>query len=96
LSRTSSDLAPDRLQVLASRAGHAWAEACTRALHSQRRAIAGAWPGTLSEARGRVLAALTDHERSAISLEDLRALARTANHAARAMWRAVAIPDEEA
>jgi len=91
----SPDLAPDRLQLLASRTGHAWAEACAQALSSQRRAIAGAWPGTLTEARGRVLVALADHDRSAISLEELRALARTAYHAARTRWRAVALPDEE-
>jgi hypothetical protein len=81
--------------VLASRAGHVWAEAWARALHSQGRAITGAWPGTLTEARGRVLVALTDRERSAISLDELRALARATNHAARALWRTVAVPDQE-
>ncbi len=88
-------LATDRLQDLASRAGHAWAKACTRALETQRRAIAGAWPGTLTEARAHVLAALAHDDHREVSLEELRALARTANHAARDAWRAIAVPDEE-
>ncbi|HTJ47194.1 MAG TPA: hypothetical protein VL463_34070 [Kofleriaceae bacterium] len=61
----------------------------------QHRAIAGAWPGTLTEARARVLAALALDDRGALSVDDLRLLARTANQAARDAWRAVAVPDEE-
>jgi hypothetical protein len=96
LSRSSSESSLDRLQSLASRAGLAWADACARALQSQRRAVVGAWPGTLTEARGHVLAALAVDDQGAVSLEILRALARTANRAARDAWRAVAVPDEEA
>ena len=96
LSRTTSEPPLDRLQSIASRAGLAWADACARALQSQKRPIVGAWPGTLTEARGRVLAALATGDHGAISLEMLSALARTANRAARDAWRSVAVPDEEA
>lgn len=85
----------DRLQGLASAAGNAWAAAYARALQSERRAIVGAWPGTLTEARARVLAVLSHDGVAVASLEDLRSLARTANHAARDAWRAIAVLDEE-
>jgi hypothetical protein len=55
----------------------------------------GAWPGTLTEARGHVLAALALDDHGEVSIEILRALAQTANRAARDAWRSVAIPDEE-
>jgi hypothetical protein len=42
-----------------------------------------------------VLAALARCDHGAVSVEDLRALARAANRAARDAWRAVAVPDEE-
>jgi hypothetical protein len=49
----------------------------------------------LTEARARVLAALAPYDHSAVSIEDLRGLARAANKAARDAWRAIAVPDEE-
>jgi hypothetical protein len=94
LSQQNS-FATDRLLGLASRAGHAWAAAYTRALEVQRRPIAGAWPGTLTEARARLLAALAHQDLAALSVDELRELARTANHAARDAWRAMAVRDEE-
>jgi hypothetical protein len=95
LSRSPAELALEPLQILASRAGQAWADERTRELQVQRRAIVGAWPGTMTEATSVVLVALAGGDHGSISPEDLRALARTANRAARDAWRAVAIADEE-
>jgi hypothetical protein len=94
LSRCYHDIPTARLEAIAFRAGEDWAQACTSDLRRQHRAITGAWPGTLTEARAHVLVALAGGA-DAISLEDLRALSRTAYHAARAAWRLVAEPDEE-
>jgi hypothetical protein len=94
LSRCSHDANVADLEALASRAGEDWASTCAAELRRQRRAIAGAWPGTLTEARAHVLTALAGGTR-AISIEDLRALSHTAYSAARAAWRQVAERDEE-
>jgi hypothetical protein len=64
-------------------------------LRRERRLVAGGWPGTMTEARAQVLVALGSHHRGAVSVEDLRALSRTAYRAARATWQVVAEPDPE-
>lgn len=84
--------APD-LETLAASAGTAWAEAFAGELRRQHRAVTGAWPGTVSEARGHVLAALGNA--NPVPLEHLRALSRTAYRAARTAWLSVAEPDPE-
>lgn len=92
LSRSPAHV--DDFEALASQAGQDWASAFAGELRRQRRAITGAWPGTMTEARSHVLLALAGAG-GAISIEDLRALSRTAYHAARQAWRLVALPDEE-
>jgi hypothetical protein len=84
------------LESLAIQAGEAWANACAEDLRAQRRPIVGGWPGTLSEARVRVLALVTANGlSSALPIDRLRALSRTAYGAARASWLAVSGRDEE-
>jgi hypothetical protein len=95
LSQNPTELTGDHLQTIASRAGAAWADERTRELRSQTRAIAGAWPGTLTEAIRLVTLALASADHAPISSEQLRELARTANRTARDAWRAVAVADEE-
>lgn len=80
--------------MLASRAGEAWVVARADELRAQQRAIAGAWPGTLTEARARVVVALAGGA-AALTSDRLRDLSRTAYRTAQAAWRAIAIPDEE-
>jgi hypothetical protein len=77
---------------LAVSAGEAWASAFADDLRSRRRAVAGGWPGTMTEARARVLATVTARG-VAVSVEQLRELARTAYDAARAAWLAVSERD---
>jgi hypothetical protein len=83
--------APDALADRASQIGEAWARDYVRELREQDRAPAGAWPGTMREARMRV------RSRLAIVLERdrLDELARVANYAARRGWREVCEPDLE-
>ena len=61
--------------------GAAWAHEVVRTLRDDERAIIGAWPGTISEAKMRVLAHL-----NTMDLELLAALARVATEAARREW----------
>jgi hypothetical protein len=82
------------LEALATRAGEHWASACADDLRRQGRAVNGAWPGTLTEARAHMVAALAGGV-GTVSIDELRALSRTAYGAARAAWRLVADPDEE-
>jgi hypothetical protein len=94
-SRThATQVTPDDLEAIATRAGRDWADAFTGELRRQHRAIAGAWPGTMTEARAHVLTALAAGAR-AISIEEVRALSRTAYRAARLVWSTVAQPDQE-
>jgi len=71
--------------------GEAWVHEYVRDLKTQHRAPVGAWPGTMSEARRRVVTHL------AVGLDPprLNALARVANLAARRGWREVCEPDPE-
>jgi hypothetical protein len=81
------------LKETALGAGTQWAECCRAELKKQGRAIAGGWPGTLSEARARVTFAwLTGHRRHrpAITHDELSWLARTAYEQAKRDWLASA------
>jgi hypothetical protein len=81
--------------MLAARAtaiGEAWAHETVRVLREQERGIIGAWPGTMREARRRVLAGVTGQQIEASRLDEL---ARVANTAARRGWQEVAEPDPE-
>lgn len=72
--------------------GEAWAHELVRALRNDEREILGAWPGTISEAKLRVLV----HLNHLLDLEVLADLARVATVAARREWLNVAERDPEA
>jgi hypothetical protein len=86
-----TSLSRDPLAARAAQIGEAWAHEYVRALRGQERAPIGAWPGTMREARMRVVSRL------AIVLDPKRLdeLARVANLAARRGWRDVCEPDPE-
>ena len=86
----AGDPTPD-LVPIATAVGEAWADELVQRLHENDREIIGAWPGTLSEARMRVLARL--HVR--IGLDILDNLARVAAVAARREWQQLTKPDPE-
>ena len=71
--------------------GEAWAREVVHGLQSDDRDAVGAWPGTMREARMRVLASLGPR----LDEQRLDQLARIANLAARRGWHGVALPDEE-
>jgi hypothetical protein len=79
------------LKPIAMAIGEAWAHEMVRALRHDERDIVGAWPGTISEAKMRVLAHL-----NTLDLEVLADLARVAIGAARREWLIVAERDPEA
>ena len=83
--------AADFLAERASQIGEAWAEEYVRDLQAVARAPVGSWPGTMSEARGRVLAQLA----VVLAPERLQELAHIAIDAARRGWRKVCEPDLE-
>ena len=76
--------------ALAHAIGESWAQTYVRALQLQERDIVGAWPGTLREARRKVLARLPK-----LGPDQLDQLARLANLAARRGWETVSEPDLE-
>jgi hypothetical protein len=82
---------PDYLAERASQIGAAWAEEYLRELHAHERAPVGAWPGTMSEARRRVVTQLA----VVLASDRLQELARVANLAARRGWQKVCEPDLE-
>jgi hypothetical protein len=81
----------DFLAVRASQIGEAWAKEYLRDLQAHERAPVGAWPGTMSEARRRVVTQLA----IALAPERLHELARVANLAARRGWQDACEPDLE-
>jgi hypothetical protein len=81
----------DFLAERASQIGAAWAEEYVRDLQAHARAPVGAWPGTMSEARRRVVTQLA----IVLAPERLQELARVANLAARRGWQMVSEPDPE-
>jgi hypothetical protein len=81
----------DPLAERASQIGEAWALEYVRTLTEQSRAPVGAWPGTMSEARTRVVLRLA----VALDPKRLDELARVANLAARRGWQEVCQPDPE-
>jgi hypothetical protein len=52
------------LEQRSIRVGMSWAASCRRDLLAARRAVAGGWPGTLSEARARVFELIPADERA--------------------------------
>lgn len=71
--------------------GSAWAHEMARTLRDDEREIVGAWPGTISEARMRVLAEL--HHLPDLGV--LADLARVATEAAKGEWLKLAARDQE-
>ena len=89
----ADEAAPPRdfLAERASQIGDAWAEEYLRELQAHARAPVGAWPGTMSEARSRVVSRLA----IVLAPERLQELARVANLAARRGWQRFSEPDHE-
>lgn len=81
---------PDRLAI-AIAVGKAWASELVRALHLEERDVIGPWPGTLGEARMRVLHAM----RTKLGTEELLELAKVVTVEARRGWLGVATRDPE-
>jgi len=79
------------LEGIATAIGAAWAHEMVHALRSQEREVIGAWPGTISEAKMRVLV----HLNHLLDLDVLADLARVATVAARREWLSVAERDPE-
>lgn len=79
------------LKPIAMAIGEAWAREVVRTLRDDEREIVGAWPGTITEAKKRVLAQLA----RTLDLEVLADLARVTTEAARREWLRVAESDPE-
>jgi hypothetical protein len=90
----AADVAADiavEFSPIATAVGEAWADELVRGLRADRREVIGAWPGTMREARMRVLARL----RLKLEAPVLDELARVATLAARREWQQVTQPDPE-
>jgi hypothetical protein len=79
------------LTPIATAVGEAWAAELVRTLRATKREILGAWPGTMREARMRLLARVRRH----LDLTQLDDLARLVTVAARREWHQVSQPDPE-
>ncbi|HEY5928544.1 MAG TPA: hypothetical protein VIV11_42950 [Kofleriaceae bacterium] len=86
MSDTTTDFVP-----IATAIGEAWAAELVHSFRASERAIVGAWPGTIREARMRVIARL----QRVVDLALLDDLARVATTAARRQWQQVSQPDPE-
>ena len=75
--------------------GACWMEWWHEQLRGERRAVAGAWPGTISEARRRVLseAQIEPELQLPLTPDELESTSRAANLHAKTLWRARAIPE---
>jgi len=90
--------APTALERAVDAAGQAWALDWSNTLSGEGRSVSGGWPGTLSEARGRVALCVARRVGPArrVSAEELESLARRAYAAARKAWLARAdLADED-
>lgn len=86
-----ADMSAADLQPMAIAIGEAWASELMQTLSSEDREVIGPWPGTMSEARMRILAAI----RMKLDTQHLDQLARIANLAARRGWQEVTQADPE-
>lgn len=91
MNLTLAELVPSVSTAL----GEAWVRDVADALRAQTRSIVGAWPGTLREARSRVIVGLPAAHRSTFDAAALDALSRAVYGAARRCWDAIAEPDPE-
>ena len=75
--------------------GEAWANEVANTLREQMRSLVGGWPGTMREARTRLLFGLRAARPSTFDSEELTALTRAVYEAARRCWDQIAAPDPE-
>jgi hypothetical protein len=75
--------------------GEAWANEVANTLREQMRSLVGGWPGTMREARTRLLFGLRAARPSTFDSEELTALTRAVYEAARRSWDQIAAPDPE-
>jgi hypothetical protein len=75
--------------------GEAWARDVANSLRAQTRGVIGGWPGTMSEARLRVIVGLPPTRRNGIDSAALEAMSRAVYDAARRCWDAISEPDPE-
>lgn len=81
--------------AVSSALGEAWANDVANALRAQTRGVVGAWPGTLREARSRVLLGLAAARQPRVDSAALDALSRAVYEAARRCWDEISEPDLE-
>lgn len=84
-------VADAELRPIATAVGEAWAAELVQTLRADEREVVGAWPGTMREARMRVLARL----QRLVDLVLLDELARLVTIAARREWQQISQPDPE-
>jgi len=82
---------PPEMATRAATLGQVWCQEYVRELKSQARDIVGGWPGTLREARRRVLAQMPRN----LDPGHLEELARITNLSARRDWESQSEPDLE-
>ncbi len=81
----------EALASAATAIGEAWANELVRSLRNNEREVVGAWPGTMREARARVVTGVNVKLEATV----IEALAKVANLAARRGWQEVSVPDLE-
>jgi hypothetical protein len=91
LNHSLEELVPS----VSSALGEAWANDVANELRAQTRDIVGAWPGTIREARTRVLRGLPAARQPSFDTAALDALSRAVYNAARRCWDEIAEPDPE-
>jgi len=91
-SSSSSRRRDHLLDATALDAARGWTKHVMEVLSREGRAIAGGWPGTINEARGRCGAlaarALAAHSMPPLARDELGRLTRIAYDEARRLWRA--------
>lgn len=75
--------------------GEAWAHDVAEALRAQTRDVVGGWPGTIREARSRVLLGIRTGRRPSLDTAEIEALSRAVYDAARRCWDQISEPDPE-
>lgn len=86
---------PGLAPAVSSALGEAWANEVANALRAQTRGLVGAWPGTIREARSRVLRGLPAARQPTFDAAALAALSRAVYDAARRCWDEISEPDLE-
>jgi hypothetical protein len=80
---------------VSSALGEAWAHDVANALRAQTRDVVGGWPGTIREARSRVLLGIHAARRPRVDAVELEAMSRAVYDAARRCWDQISGPDPE-